>query len=70
MKNQERWDFAQIYSGKELTKLGGFLALTGLIGLFYTPGFLTSMIVGIGLMFLIIIILLIRVETAIYQKFK
>lgn len=32
MKSQERWDFAQAFASKEMTKTGGVLVLLFLIG--------------------------------------
>ena len=69
MKNQKRWDFAQIYSAKEMMKLGSLLALCGLIGLKYDFGEIRGVILGIGLLLLMIIALLFRVESAIKNKF-
>jgi uncharacterized membrane protein len=70
MKNQERWDYAQTYSSKETIKVGLFLALGGLIGLIYHPNEKTGMIIGMGFLIVMIIALLIRVESAIKNKFK
>lgn len=70
MKNQERWDFAQIYSSKEMIKVGFLLTLVGLIGLIYHPNEKTGMILGLGFLIIIIIALLIRVESAIKNKFN
>lgn len=38
MSNQETWDFAQLYSAKQMIKLGVLLAFCSLIGLYYHPG--------------------------------
>jgi|SRR5690606_7511321 len=70
MKSQERWNFAQIYSSKEMIKLGFLISLCGLIGLIYYPNEKTATILGLSLMILTIIVLLIRVELAIKKKFK
>lgn len=70
MKNQERWDFAQIYSSKEMIKVGLLLTLVCLIGLIYHPNEKTGVIIGLGFLFVMIIALLIRVESAIKNKFK
>lgn len=68
-RNQQTWDFAQIYSAKESVKLGLILALCSLIGLFYNPDEITAMVIGVGLMLLSLIVLFIRVELAIKNKF-
>lgn len=70
MKSKERWDFAQNYSSKEIMKLGVLLALSGLIGFLYQPNKKTATIIGLGLMITTIIVLIIRVESAIKKKFK
>lgn len=70
MKSKDRWDFAQKYSSKEMMKLGVLLALSGLIGLIYQPNENTATIIGLGLMFLVVIALVIRVEAAIKKKFN
>ena len=69
MKNKDRWGFAQKYSSIEMIKLGGLLALSGVIGFFYYPDEMMGMFLGLGLMILIVIILLLRVEKAIKKKF-
>lgn len=70
MKSQERWDFAQKFSAKEMMKLGGFLTLSSVV-VFITDFTKTAnLIIGLFLMILVVIILLIRVETAIKRKFR
>jgi len=70
MKSKERWDFAQLYSSKEMIKLGLLLALSGVLGLIVTPKPEIGMIIGLGLMILVVIALIVRVEKAIKKKFK
>ena len=70
MKSLERWNFAQKYSAIEMMKLGGLLALSGLIGLWHYPDEKIAMFLGLGLMILMVIVLLIRVEKAIKNKFN
>lgn len=70
MKSKRRWDFAQIYSAKEMIKLGGLLALTGLIGLIYDTSGVAPMLIGLGLMIITVITLIVRVERALKEKFK
>lgn len=70
MKNQKRWNFSQIYSSKEMMRLGFLLFLSGLIGLIYHPNDKIATILGFGLMILMVIVLLIRVESAIKKRFK
>jgi hypothetical protein len=53
-----------------MIKVGLLLALVGLIGLIYHPDEKTGMIIGFGFLILMVIALLIRVESAIKNKFK
>lgn len=70
MKNQSRWDFAQKYSSKEMIKFGFVLMITSIIGLITNFDNLTNIFLGLGLMILIVIILIFRVEKAIKTKFS
>ena len=70
MKDQERWDFAQLYSSKEMIRLGFLLALFGLIGLKYHPDEKTGVFLVMGFLILMIIVLIVRVELAIKNKFN
>ncbi len=69
MKNQERWDFAQRYSAKEMIKFGVLLSCCSVFGFFSKFEEFTNMIIGLGILILIVIILFIRVEKAINKKF-
>ena len=70
MRDKERWTFAQKYSAIEGAKLGGILTLCGFMGLFFNPDGKTGMFIGLGLMIIMAIILLFRVESAIKKKFN
>ncbi len=70
MKNQERWDFSQIYSAKEMIKIGFINIFIGMLGIIYYPIEKTGMILGLTILFLSIIILLFRVEVALKRKFR
>jgi hypothetical protein len=37
IKSQERWDFAQVFAGKQMMKLGALLALLSFVGLAIEP---------------------------------
>ncbi|MDA0357304.1 MAG: SdpI family protein [Bacteroidetes bacterium] len=69
MKNQERWDFSQKYSAIAMIKLAAILTLSSIIGLIYNPDGELRMFLGLGLMILMVVVLLIRVEKAIKNKF-
>jgi uncharacterized membrane protein len=70
MENQEKWDFAQNYSSKEMMKLGFLLLISSLLSKVTNFDNLTNMFIGLGLMILIVILLLLRVEKAIKIKFS
>lgn len=70
MKNQEIWNFSQKYASIEMIKLGTFLTLSSIIGLLFEPDGKIGMSIGLGLMILMVLFLLIRVEKAIKNKFK
>lgn len=69
MKNQNRWNFAQIYSSKEMIKLGFVLSISSTIGFITNFERLINMFIGLGLMISIVILLIFRVEKAIKTKF-
>ena len=69
MKDQKRWDFAQDYSANKMMLYGGVFALSGIIGLVIKTDEMTGMYVGLGLMFLVVVLLLYSTETAINKKF-
>lgn len=70
MKSQDRWDFAQKFSAKEMMKLGGLL--TGCSLLVFVTEFNNSinLIIGLSLLILMVVILFVRVESAIKRKFR
>ena len=70
MENQEKWNFAQNYSSKEMMKLGFLLLISSLLSLITNFDNLTNMFIGLGLMILIVILLWLRVEKAIKIKFS
>lgn len=70
MKNQARWDFAQHYSAQEMMKLGVILALTGLLGFIIHANEKTATLIGISFMIALVVVLFIRVESAIKNKFN
>ena len=70
MQNKLAWTFAQKYSALEMLKLGALLTFFSLIGFFFKPDETTGKFVGVGLVILMVIILIIRVEVAIRKKFN
>lgn len=70
-KSQERWDFAQNYSSKEMIRLGFLFLIISLPGLIL-PGTYVLMEVFAGVIVLIILTLamLYRIESAIKKEFS
>jgi len=52
-----------------MIKLAAILTLSSVIGLIYNPDGELGMFLGLGLMILMVVVLLIRVEKAIKNKF-
>lgn len=70
MKNEERWDFSQIYAAKLMILIGFLYSLiTCLLSLAHFNE-QSELIIGILLMIGMFVFLLIRVETKLKQKFK
>lgn len=70
MESQEKWDFAQNYSSKEMMKLGFLLTISCLFSLITNFDDSTNKLIGFGFMILIVVILFFRVEKAIKIKFN
>ncbi|WMI68685.1 SdpI family protein [Mangrovimonas sp. YM274] len=70
MKNQERWDFAQVYAAKILMIAGAFLILFSLLGFVFTPSHSTASALGMAALIGSVIGMLIKVEYALKQKFR
>ncbi len=68
MVSQERWEFAQKYSAKEMIRSGGLMCLLSTIGLVYKPSENIATGFAIVMMFAILGLLFFRVETAIKKK--
>jgi len=69
MKNQERWNFAQNFSAKELMKSGFLLTLSSALAFIIEFAESTNLVIGISLMITVVIFLFLRVEKAIENKF-
>jgi len=69
MKSQERWDFAQIYSSKEMIKIGIILMLLSLTGFLFSVGGEKNSFVGLIMMIAAVGSLFARVERGIKYKF-
>lgn len=64
MKSQERWDFSQKYSSKELMKFGLFLFVLSLLGLFDISEGIVN-----GIVVLFVFLPIISTEIALRKKF-
>ncbi|WP_394747729.1 SdpI family protein [Spongiimicrobium salis] len=69
-KNQERWDFAQQYSAKEMMFQGAMVSLSCILGVFMEPRAGIGVVIGLGIMIFAFIILMLRTERAIKTRFK
>ncbi|WP_053976307.1 SdpI family protein [Mangrovimonas xylaniphaga] len=69
MKNQERWDFAQVYAAKILMIAGALLIVFSLLGFAFEPTHKTAYALGSAALIGSIIGILLKVEHAIKQKF-
>lgn len=68
MRDQESCAFAQKYSAKKMIRLGIFLSLFSIIGLWYNPGTFISTIVILLMLVGTILILFLSVERAINKN--
>lgn len=69
MSSQEKWDFAQKFSSKLMFKNGLILLGIGLLCYVFKIDETTSVVIGIGSMFAVIIHLLYTTEKKLKQKF-
>jgi len=67
MKNQEVWDFAQIYAANRMVLAGVKCLTLGFLKWFI--GNANEIIISIGLVILLVVIMIYEVEKAIKQKF-
>ncbi|NRD19664.1 SdpI family protein [Winogradskyella eckloniae] len=70
MKSQKRWDFSQIYSAKEMIKIGVVLLLFSSIGCYVFPAEKIAMLLGLAFLILAVIILIFRVENKLKSQFS
>lgn len=69
MHSIERWNYAQKFSAIELIKWGAFMSLTGILGIFFRISDLLGVILGLILLIVCCIVLMLRTESAIRNKF-
>ena len=68
MKSEERWYFAQRFSALTMLKSGLVLAITSVLGLFFSFSELGDKIIGYAIIFATAIFLFVRTERAL-KKF-
>jgi len=70
VQSQERWDFAQVYSAKELVKMGIVITLAALTGVLLPLSHELGAGITITLLFSLFIIIFIKTEKSINKKFS
>ena len=70
MKTQDRWDFAQKYSSKQLLFCGLFLTVSGLLSLVITIEKPMSIYGAIILITLVLFLVIYNTETQLKKRFK
>ncbi|WP_299064675.1 SdpI family protein [uncultured Polaribacter sp.] len=70
MKNQETWDFAQIYSSKKMITYGFSMAICSLLGLLnLIPISLFYMFVSLSILLIVCILMIVEVEMELKKRF-
>lgn len=69
MKNQQRWDFAQVYSSRRMIEVGFVMFATSFLKLVLSDNELNEVIVGFTALFLSMIYLVVTTERALKKKF-
>ena len=69
MKSQDRWDFAQQYSAKEMIWFGTIQLMISLLILFFNPKEGISTVISLGLLIAFTLVLIAKTERAIKEKF-
>lgn len=64
MRSQSHWDFAQHFSAREMMRVGSFLVLAGIAGLWLAPDGAHGATGGIILLVLGVVWMVVRVERA------
>lgn len=69
MKSQDRWDFAQQYSAKEMIRFGTIQLMISLLSLFFNPKEGIGTVISLGLLIAFTLVLIAKTERAIKEKF-
>ena len=70
MKSKERWDFAQIYSARELSRCGLVLVIISLLGLLIPAYKVIELVLSVACVFGALFTVIYRTEKAIKEKFS
>lgn len=68
-ENQNNWDFAQLYSAKELMKIGGVLVLLAVVGYFFELKIYYQKIGSTIILVFAFVITSVRTENALKKRF-
>ncbi len=69
MKSQQRWDFAQTYSGREMVRGGVLMIVVGVCGAWLPLEPVVVAFLSIPVVLLLAVVLIYRVEQALIRKF-
>ncbi len=70
MESKEKWDFAQTFAAREMIKQAWYMLTIATLGLFLNPEEMLSMFLSFGFILLSVIIMLVKTENKLKQKFK
>lgn len=69
MSSQERWDFAQYFSGIQMRNAGFAMCAASLLGIVFPMNEILAVMVSLGFLLLAAVILIRRTERALKEKF-
>ncbi len=70
MESQEKWNFSQRYSAKEMIKQGVYMLLIGILGYFINPSENIGVPLAIGVLIFCCVTLFIKTERELKNNFK
>jgi len=70
MKSQERWDFAQQFSARQLINFGLALMAASCLGLIIETTTTTGLVFGLGIMIVGVVLMILRIEKEIKKRFE
>ncbi len=69
MRNQQTWDYAQIYGAKAMIVIGFLFVLISFVGLFVTINETVDSLIGIGILIALTLLFTIYVEKHLKKEF-